>query len=196
MNEIWAIVLAAGKSSRMKTQKLLLPFQGKTMIEKVIGNVTNSAVDRTLVVVGCNKDEILAVIDYLPVSHCYNENYKQGMLSSVKAGFRSLPETFEAALVFPGDQPMITPEAVNIVIRAYRQSNKGIVIPVFQKRRGHPLLINSKYREEIEKLEDQEGLSGLACKFPEDVLEVDVNLPGILKDIDTPGEYLESIKSN
>jgi CTP:molybdopterin cytidylyltransferase MocA len=193
MSEIWGIVLAAGESKRMKVQKLLLLYQGKTMIEKVIENVTHSGVDNTLVVVGSNKDEILGVIDHLPVSHCYNDNYKQGMLSSVKCGFRSLPGTFEAALVFLGDQPMIPSEAVNIVIQAYRQSNKGIVIPVYQKKRGHPLLIDMKYREEIEKLEEQEGLRGLACKFPEDVLEVEVNLPGILRDIDTREEYLNAI---
>jgi len=193
MHEIWGIVLAAGESKRMKVQKLLLPYQGKTMIEKVIENVTNSEIDRTLVVVGCNKDEMMGVISHLPVSHCNNDNYKQGMLSSVKTGFRSLPETFDAALVFQGDQPMVTAEAVNIVIRAYRQSHQGIVIPVFQKRRGHPLLISSKYREEIEKIEDQEGLRGLARKFPEDVLEVEVNLPGILRDIDTPEEYMNAI---
>jgi len=195
MNKIWAIVLAAGESRRMKVPKLLLAYQDKTIIEKVIENVTNSEVGRTLVVVGCNKDEIWGAIGDLPVSCCYNEEYKMGMLSSVKAGFRSLPGAFEAVLVFAGDQPMISPEAINIVIKAYRQSGKGIVIPVYQKKRGHPLLINCKYREEIEKLEAHEGLRGLAEKFPEDVLEVEVNLPGILVDIDTPEEYLESINS-
>ena len=193
MSEIWGIILAGGESTRMKVQKLLLPYQGKTMIEKVIENVTHSGVDNILVVVGSNRDEILGVIDNLPVSHCYNDNYKQGMLSSVKCGFRSLPGTFEAALVFLGDQPMIPAEAVNIVILAYRQSHKGIVIPVNQKKRGHPLLIDSKYSEEIEKLEEQEGLRGLAIKFPDDVLEVEVNLSGILNDIDTLEEYLNAI---
>lgn len=193
MSEIWGIVLAAGESTRMKVQKLLLPYQGKTMIEKVIENVTDSEVDRTLVVVGCNKDEIMGVIDHLPVSYCYNEKYTQGMLSSVKTGFRSLPEIFDAALVFQGDQPMISTEAVNIVIKAFRQSHQGIVIPVFQKRRGHPLLVSYKYREAIENLEEQEGLRGLARKFPEDVLEVDVSMPSILEDIDTPEEYIIAI---
>lgn len=193
MSEIWGIVLASGESKRMKVQKLLLPFQGKTIIEKVIENVIQSVVDCTLVVVGSEKEEILGVINNLPVSYCYNDGYRHGMLSSVKCGFQSLPRIFEAALVFLGDQPMIPAEAVNRVIQAYRQSQKGIVIPVFQKKRGHPLLIDSKYREEIEKLGDQEGLRGLASKFPDDVLEVEVNLPGILRDIDTNEEYLEAI---
>ena len=193
LSEFWGIILAAGESKRMKVQKLLLPFQGKTMIENVIENVTGSEVDHTMVVVGCDKDEILEKIGYLQVSHCLNVNYKQGMLSSVKCGLGSLPAIFEAALVFQGDQPLIKAETVNIVIRAYRQSGKGIVVPVFQKKRGHPLLVSSRYREEIEKLDYGEGLRGLALKFPEDVLEVQVNSPGILRDIDTPEEYMQEI---
>ncbi len=193
MSDMWGIILAAGESTRMKVQKLLLPFQGKTIIEKVIENVTGSEVDHILVVVGCDKQEITGAIEHLPVLICSNDHYKKGMLSSVKNGFRSLPVTFEAALVFPGDQPMITAEAVNCVIEAYRMSGKGIVIPVYQNKRGHPLLINSRFREEIEKLEDQEGLRGLAIKFPGDVLEVEVSLPGILRDIDTPEEYMNVI---
>lgn len=193
MSDIWGIVLAAGESSRMKVQKLLLPYQGKTIIEKVIENVKLSGVDNTLVVVGSDRDEILGVIEHLPVSSCYNHNYKQGMLSSVKLGFRSLPGTFGAALVFLGDQPMVPAEAVNIILLAYRQSHKGIVIPVYKKKRGHPLLIDSKYRDEIEKLEDRESLRSLASKFPTDVLEVEVNLPGILADLDTPEEYNRAV---
>jgi molybdenum cofactor cytidylyltransferase len=191
MAEIWGIILAAGESGRMKVQKLLLPFQGKTMIETVIGNAVESEIDHLLVVLGCNREEIFNVIGSLPVSHCYNEHYNQGMLSSVQCGFRSLPGTFDAVLVFQGDQPLIPADAVNAVIRAYRQSGKGIVIPVFQQRRGHPLLIASRYKEEIENLDGSAGLRALAMRFPEDVLEVDVDHPGILKDIDTPEEYLK-----
>jgi CTP:molybdopterin cytidylyltransferase MocA len=193
MAEIWGIILAAGESKRMKVQKLLLPFQGKTMIEKVIENVTRSEVDQVMVVVGCNGDEILDTISYMPVFHCLNVNYKEGMLTSVKCGFGSLPDRIEAALVFPGDQPLIPAEAVNTVIRAHRQFGKGIVIPVFQKKRGHPLLVGSRYREEIENLDDGEGLRGLALKYDEDVLEVEVNSPGILRDIDTPEAYMEAM---
>jgi molybdenum cofactor cytidylyltransferase len=193
MLEIWGIILAAGESTRMKVQKLLLPFDGTTMIERVIENVTESEVDHTLVVLGSDNKEISEVIGHLPVTICYNDNYKQGMFSSVKCGIKSLPQTCDAALVFLGDQPMIPLEAVNSVIRAYLNSSKGIVIPTFEKKRGHPLLIDSKYFGEIHKLEDQAGLKALAIKFSEDVLEVETDMPGILKDIDTREEYEDAI---
>jgi len=192
-SELWAIILAGGESKRMKASKMLLPFKGKTIIEKVIENVAGSEVHKTMVVLGAVREEILKVIIGLPVTHCYNDNYKEGMLSSVKCGFRSLPVDFEAVLIFQGDQPMIPPGAVNEVIDAYRKSGKGIIIPVFQKKRGHPLLISRKYRYEIEKLDADEGLRSLAEKFHTDVMEVDVNTPEILRDIDTQEDYLIEI---
>ena len=189
MSEIWAIILAAGESKRMNAPKMLLPFRGKTIIEKMVENVTASRVDKTIVVLGYGKDEILKVTGRLPVINCYNEHYREGMLSSVKCGLRFLPEGFEAAIIFPGDQPMIGPDVINLVIEAYRRSGKGIVVPVFNRKRGHPLLVDYRYREDIEKLDKNEGLRALAGRYPQDVLEVEAGTSDILRDIDTPEDY-------
>jgi molybdenum cofactor cytidylyltransferase len=193
MEEIWAIILAAGESKRMNFPKMLLPVNDMTMIEKVIENVKGSEVFNTLVVLGSYRDEILGIIRNLPVVHCYNENYKEGMLSSVRCGIRNLPGRFKAVLIFAGDQPLIEPDVINRVIRAYRKTGKGIVIPVFKSRRGHPLLLDSKYRNDVEELDPHLGLRSIAEKYPEDVLEVPVNSAGILKDIDTKEDYLNEI---
>jgi len=194
MSDIWAVVLAAGESKRMNAQKMLLPFNGKTMIETVIDNIAGSKVDNTLVVLGSNSNEILKAIAHLSVMHCYNDHYKQGMFSSVKCGISALPEKCRAVLIFPGDQPLIPSKVVNLVIGAYSDSKKGIVIPAYQKRRGHPLLVDRNYFEEIEKLDEQEGLRALAYKHSDDVLEVETESPFILRDIDTREEYLEALK--
>jgi molybdenum cofactor cytidylyltransferase len=172
---------------------IILPFKGKTIIENVINNVIASDVDKTVVVLGAERDEILKTISGLQVTHCYNDNYKKGMLSSVKCGFKSLPETYEAVLIFQGDQPMIEPLTVNKVIKSFRESGKGIVMPVYNKKRGHPLLISNKYKGEVEKLKAEEGLRALAQKFEDDVLEVAVNTSEILRDIDTPEDYQNEI---
>lgn len=194
MSEIWAIILAAGESKRMGSPKMLLQYKGKTIIENVIDNVTASEADKTLLVLGSYGDEILKVIGVLPVKHCYNENYKLGMLSSVKCGFNFLPGVTGAALIFLGDQPMIGTDIINIVIEAYRREGKGIVMPVFKNKRGHPVLIDLKYRKEVENLDPEEGLRGLARKFGDDVLEVKVNTQDILKDIDTREDYNNELK--
>ena len=108
MGGFWGIILAAGESRRMGFPKMLLPFNGRTMLENVIRNVTGSAVDNIVVVLGADKDSIINLLGKSSVNYCYNENYKDGMLSSVKCGFRNIPSDFEAVLVFQGDQPLIT----------------------------------------------------------------------------------------
>ena len=193
MKEIWAIILAAGESKRMKVPKMLLPFNGKTMIEKVIENVIRSEVFRTLVVLGSNRNEILGSISHLPINHCYNENYRKGMLSSVQCGFKNLPANFDAVLVFPGDQPFIEPDVINVIINTYRETGKGIIVPMYRKKRGHPLLIDYKYRDEIYTLEENEGLRSLSNMHQKDVFEVKTNSPGILKDFDTKEDYLSEL---
>jgi molybdenum cofactor cytidylyltransferase len=115
------------------------------------------------------------------------------MLSSVKCGFRNIPAGTRAVMVFQGDQPLITPSVINSVIQAYLSSDKGIVIPVYNKRRGHPVLIDNKYRDEIEKIDNDKGLRSLAYNFPDDVLEVSTEESGILRDFDTYNQYLKEI---
>lgn len=189
MPDIWAIILAAGESDRMQTNKMLLSVHGKTMIETVIDHVRQSDIDHILIVCGAFRDELLTVISRLPVEHCYNSEYKKGMLSSVQCGFRNIPPATDAVMIFLGDQPAIPGEIANILISEYRKSEKGIVIPVHKGRRGHPLLIDGKYRHIIDQLDHAVGLRELLYKYPEDVLEVNVETPGILKDIDTPQDY-------
>jgi len=193
MGGLWSIILAAGESKRMGFPKMLLTFNGRTMIENVIRNVTGSVVDNTMVVLGADREALIELVKKSSVKYCYNDNYKEGMLSSVKCGFRNLPSDFEAVLVFQGDQPMITPKVINTVIEAYRLSGKGIVIPVYEKKRGHPLLINRKYRNKIEKLDTREGLRSLAYQFSDDVLEVKTDDSGILRDFDTYEDYKKEI---
>jgi molybdenum cofactor cytidylyltransferase len=193
MNEIWAIILAAGESKRMGLPKMLLDFGGRKMLEMTISNVRGSAVDNTVVVLGAHKDEILKVIGSLPVIFCENVNYSDGMLSSLKCGISCLPLQFEALVVFQGDQPFIDPSVTNMVIEAYKSSGKGIVIPVCKGKRGHPLLLDHKYIPEIAGINTKVGLRELAMKFPHDVLEVETGNRRIFRDFDTYDDYLNEI---
>lgn len=193
MNRIWAIILAAGESKRMGFAKMLLPFRGRTMLGTVIDIVINSGVGNTLVVLGEENEKISEIVKKFPVKYCYNYNYKEGMLSSVQSGFRNLPADFQAVLVFQGDQPLISPSTGSGLIDAYRTSDKGILVPVFMKKRGHPLLLDRKYRDEIEMIDPERGLRSLVENNSGDVLEVETDDPGILKDFDTFDEYKREI---
>ena len=193
MGELWAIILAAGESKRMGSPKMLLDFKSGTMIEKVIANVKDSKVSNIMVVLGAYKEAIIDQIGKLTVKFCYNDNYMEGMLSSVQCGFRNIPSDCKAVLVFQGDQPLITPSVINTVIEAWLMSGKGIIIPVFMSKRGHPILIDRKYSDEIEKLDAGKGLRSLAYRFYDDVLEVNTDESGILRDFDTYEQYRKEI---
>ena len=194
MTGIWAIVLAAGESKRMGSPKMLLPWKGKSIIEQVVENVLSSDVSRVVLVLGAVSDGIKSVTSRYNVVHCYNEDFRRGMLSSVKCGFRALPEDCTAVVVMPGDQPMIGSVVINRVIAAWMESGKGIVMPAYRGRRGHPLLIDSRYREEVMSLPEDEGLRALAARNPEDVLEAETDDPSVLRDIDTRDDYLNELK--
>lgn len=193
MGEIWGIILAAGESKRMGFPKMLLKFNGSTMVENVIKNVTGSEIKNVMVVLGSGSEKLEKLVDNCNVSRCFNDKYKEGMLSSVRCGIRNVPSDFEAVLVFQGDQPLITPEVINLVIASYRSSGKGIVIPVYQKERGHPILIDRRYINEIGKLDDNKGLRQLSYNYPDDVMEIETDEPGILRDFDTYEEYRKEI---
>lgn len=168
---------------------MILPFGDTTIIGKVIENVLSSNVDKILLVVGQGKDEILKITGKYHVMHCYNEHYKDGMLSSVKCGFNNLPDDFRAAIVYLGDQPAISTSITDILIKSYNDFGKGIVLPVYNKRRGHPLLIDRKYRDEIVALEGTESLKEILRRHNNDIYEAETQEQAILKDIDTIEDY-------
>ena len=196
MADHWGIVLAAGSSSRMGTQKLLLPYRKSTIIGTVVDQVLASRVDRVMVVLGADHLKVAGALEGKPVEFCHNREYHKGMLSSVMCGFGSMPEDAGTALVFLGDQPEIPPVVTNAVLDAYNGDIKGIVVPVHNHRRGHPLLVDLKYRNDIQRLDLEKGLRALMHLFPEDVLEVDVDESGILIDIDTREDYSKASSSS
>jgi molybdenum cofactor cytidylyltransferase len=163
------------------------------MLENVIDIVKKSSVDNTLIVLGADMNKLILLVEKKSVKHCYNKNFKEGMLSSVKCGFGNLPSDYDAVMVFQGDQPLISAVTINMVIQAYRLTGKGIVIPVYDKKRGHPILIDRKYKDNIEKLDEKVGLRSLIYLFPDDIQEVETTDPGILMDFDTYAEYEKEI---
>jgi len=194
--KIAAIILAAGESKRMKSPKMILPFKGRTMIECVIGNIQAAGIDEPIIVVGAWKEDIEKVAGNHRVKIVFNRNYRNGMLSSIRCGINSVPPSCDAAVIIPGDMPMVSADVINKVINDYIATGKRIVIPVYQGRRGHPLLVASDLFREINRLDENEGLRQLAQVYPEDVIEAEVDSDSILKDIDTRTEYLKEINSN
>lgn len=186
---IAAILLAAGESRRMGQPKPLLPFRGGTLIEHMARELARSEAGQVVVVLGHEAEHVRATLAGLPVRVAVNDEYRQGMLSSVRRGLRSIPEASEAVLVGPVDQPGLTSGIVNTLIHAWRSSGKGLAVPVYKGRRGHPLLFSARYVPEVLSGFDAVGLRGLLQRHADELLEVPFDDPAVLGDADTPEEY-------
>ena len=190
---ICAIILAAGRSRRMGTQKLLLPFAGRTVVGHIAGEILRSPISETLVVVGQDAARIAGALAGLRLKIVTNPDPGGEMLSSVRCGLRALPADCDAVLVALGDQPTITSDLVARMIDAFRTGGHGIVVPVHGGKPGHPILFSARYRREILTGYDDVGLCGLRQAHPEDILEFGVASPSVLGDMDCPEDYQQEL---
>jgi molybdenum cofactor cytidylyltransferase len=185
---ICAIVLSAGKSERMGRPKALLPLQGKTFLENILSAISRSPVEETRVVVGHHRNEIEPHVKP-PARLVFNPNYEQGMITSLQAGIRSLPPHTSGALLFLVDHPLVDSETIELLVTKIGPDR--IVLPTFQGRRGHPVLFGSAILQEILGLSSSQGANIVVHKDPDRIVEVSVNSPGILVDVDTPEDFLK-----
>lgn len=183
------LILAAGESRRMGQPKMLLPCSGATIIETVAVTALASSAEEVVIVLGAMEESIRQAISHLPVVIAVNTEFRLEMLSSIQCGIRGLPPDTDAVVLMLGDQPTVPVEVIEQVIAAWRSSGKGFVLPTYGGRRGHPLLIDLRYRDELLRLDPSAGMRAMLTAHGEDVLEVPVDAPAILTDIDTPEDY-------
>lgn len=188
-----AILLAAGESKRMGRLKQLLPLGRTTMVEQAIDNLLNSKVNEVIVVLGYRAEEIIKKIATRPVKIEVNPIYQQGMSTSVITGLKLVDDGARAVMLALADQPFIDSQTINRLIDEFCDHNKGIVIPTYQSRRGHPVIFAIKYKEELSGLKGDTGGRQIMEHHPDDVLEVAVASPGINIDIDTTDDYNSSL---
>lgn len=183
------IILAAGLSSRMGGIKQMLSFKGKTILQLVIDNSVASALESVIVVLGHRADLIAPTIARKGVTVTINEDYESGQSSSVKTGMRALPEGTDAVLFMLGDQPLVAPGTINQILEAYRTSGSPIVLPVFDGKRGNPVLFCSETFKQLMLLEHDSGARPLFEEYAGRIQHVLVDDPYIHFDIDTEEDY-------
>lgn len=186
---ISAILLAAGESNRMGQPKQLMPFGQSTIVERTIDYLLNSAVSETIVVLGYKGEEIRKTIARKPIKIAINPDYQQGMSTSIIAGLKQVDKRARAVLIALGDQPFVNSQTITSLVEAFIANNRGILIPVYQGRRGNPVIFAIKYKGELLNLKGDVGGREIIKLHPDDVLEVAVNCEGVLLDIDTMENY-------
>jgi len=184
---IWAVVLAAGASTRMGEAKALLPARdGRRFVDAVAATARDGGCGGAVVVVGPPHGE--AIRRALPpgVATAWNARPERGMLSSVQAGLAALPANATAALIWPVDIPFVTRATVRAVLDA---APGRIVVPVHNKKGGHPLRVPRRYFGEITTLDPERGLKALLEAHAGEVERLPVGDRGVLVDVDTPDDY-------
>ena len=191
---IQAIILAAGESKRMGKPKLLLPFGDTSILETVIANAGIPAIEKTLLILGANHEAIGNQVRNYPVETVQNQQFREGMLSSVQCGLQAIPDSTDAVMVLLGDQPMIGSEIMNNMVNAYNNSDQEIIVATCQGKRGHPILFGSRYFREVLDFTANNSLKDLLTAHPGDIGEMDTEDPEILRDIDTEQDYQYELK--
>ena len=189
--DIAAIVLAAGRSTRMGAQnKLLADIGGKPMVRRVVEAVLGSAARPVLVVTGHQQADVRAELTELDLSFVANPDFASGLSSSLKAGVRAVSDECAGALVLLGDMPQIEAAHLDRLIAAFVPG--AIVVPVHEGRQGNPVLWPRSYFPELLQLEGDAGAKRLIAGHREQVREVDLGTPGIFADIDTPEDLVRT----
>ena len=183
--KIGSVITAAGCSERMGRFKLTLEIQGKTVIEYTLSGVYNIA-DEIVVVGGCRVEELRKVLSsYKKVWLVENPNYKLGMFTSVKKGLSEIEGDY--IFITPGDCPLIGESIYRLLL----EKKDSIVVPSYNRRGGHPVLINAYMKELLLKEPDSSNLKEFMKKH--DVKYVEVDSDEILIDMDRPEDF-EKIK--
>ncbi len=193
---IVAVVLSAGESSRMGRPKALLPIDGQTFIERIVGALKQGGIERVVVVLGFNADEMRRQIEHLPVEIVVNADYKLGQLSSLHAAIRHLETDPNCAgmMVHLVDHPYIDPQLVKLMLQRFDDAQYAIVVPRHQGKRGHPVIFSRALFNELLSAPMDQGAKTVVNAHRADTLEIEVEDVGITLDIDTPELYRQHVK--
>lgn len=173
----------------MNRTKQLLPFRGQTMLECVVDSALASSLHRIVVVLGHESELLVPLLVNRDVTVSHNRHYDKGQSSSIKTGLHSLTEEADAALFLLGDQPLVTPEIINLILAACEASPSPIVLPVFNEKRGNPALFSRETFPRLATLKEDYGARPLFEEYANRILKVPVSDPAIHFDVDTEEDY-------
>jgi len=194
--KVVGIILAAGQSRRMETTKQLLNFHQKPILQWVYDICGESDLSKIIIVLGHQKKKILQQMDFPQAIVVENPDYKSGQSTSLIAGLGQLDEEDDAAMFLLGDQPLLNKSTINLLIKSYQKLQSSITIPVFNEKRGNPVIFDRSLFHELEQISGDQGGRGCFNRHADDIDLVEVNDEGVLIDLDTREDYLNLLKKN
>jgi molybdenum cofactor cytidylyltransferase len=194
---IFAIIPAAGQSTRMGRPKLALPFAGRTVLEHVITALRDGGAQHVVVVTGPHVPELNPLAKIAGANVHAISDKTPDMRTTIEHGLRWLkehhtPQAADAFLLAPGDHPAFNAGLVRRLREAYLNSRStSIVVPVHSGRRGHPVLIAWKHVPGIMAMAPGRGVNAYLCEHTVAIQELPVDESGVLFNLDAPEDYAE-----
>jgi CTP:molybdopterin cytidylyltransferase MocA len=187
-----AVILAAGRSERMRRSKALLPIgeSGDTFIARLISTFRSAESDDVIVVLRPDDVLLRTAVEYDAARIVENPDADRGQLSSVIAGLDAVDRPgVNAILVMPVDIPLVRVETIRAVKAAFLASAAPVARAVHEGRHGHPVIFARRVFDELRRADPHTGARAVVHAHAHDLLNVEVDDPGILRDVDTPDDY-------
>lgn len=189
MTNIAAILLAAGCSRRMGSNKLLLDAGGEPMVRRSATLCQSAGLSPIIAVLGHQASLVEQALAGLPVQCIRNDRFSEGMATSLQTGLAALPSSTQAALIFLADMPLVSVDDIAALCAAYAPAqNRTICIPVHEGRRGNPVLLGRPVFAALQNLSGDQGAKPFIAAHTDLVAEISAG-PGVLVDLDTPEAY-------
>ena len=192
-----ALVLAAGTSTRMGSPKALLDWGGRSLLAHQLRLLGELPFADLLVMLGHDEAEISAAMPVLPDAHvAYNAHYPSGRSSSIRFGAQILGD-MASILIVNVDQPLSRGLLGDLLGGAVKNPEAPILVPVFEGRRGHPVLIRRSLFGELSRIEEEsEGLKGIMHRAPD--RHIPIVTPDIysLLSLNTRSQYTDAIQAH
>lgn len=195
MPGVWAILLAAGESSRMGQPKALLPWRNTTLLDHQLRSLLDAGVQEVMVVLGHDADRLKPIVDAVDrASWTINEDYQQGKTTSLKAGIVALAgRQISDVLLLNVDQPR-SADTIRVLLERHLGLSFSITIPTFGGKGGHPILMASGLLPELSDIdEESQGLKAVVRRHADATERFELDDPTVLWDLNTPDEYQQAL---
>jgi molybdenum cofactor cytidylyltransferase len=181
-----AVILSGGASSRMGSPKALLPYQGRPFLEHLLEVTARPEIGVRRVVLGADAEPIAKAIPLEADEIVINADWEKGQLSSIQAGVRSLPPGTDGMLLCLIDHPLISGALIGELIAHFYKSGKSIALPVYEGRRGHPVIFAASLYEDLLRAPLETGARAVVWAHAGGVEEVPTNEQGCVLNLNDP----------
>jgi molybdenum cofactor cytidylyltransferase len=181
-----AVILSGGASRRMGSPKALLSYQGRPFLEHLLDVARHPQIGVRRVVLGADAEPIAKEVNLASDEIVINEEWEKGQLSSIHAALRSLPPKTDGIILFLIDHPLISSTLVGELVETFYSSGKSIVLPVYEGRRGHPVIFSSALYQELLDAPPETGARSVVWAHSGEVQIVQTNEEGCVLNLNDP----------